>query len=88
MFKERVRTPGDALVYLTDCTLATVADLASKKSRGASEFNRQKRIAQDAVDWIKRFGIDPAGTRADDVLNKFAGSVADWAWQYDVRAKK
>lgn len=77
MSKERVRDTGGALAYLADCTLATVCDLASKKSAPKSELNRQISMAQTAIDWMDRFGVNYEGTRAAEV--KRMGSVAAWA---------
>lgn len=82
MMKHQVRSAADALSYLTDCTLATVSDLAGKKSRSAHEFYRQKNIAQAGIDWMKAFGV-PLESRAVDV--DAIGSVEEWAAQYDVR---
>lgn len=53
MFKDRVRTSEEALVYITDCTLATVSGMAMTKSRKKGEYQRQIAIAQTAIDWIK-----------------------------------
>ena len=33
MLKYNVRTPADALVYITDCNLATVESMAKKSKR-------------------------------------------------------
>lgn len=81
MFADSVRTPSDALVYLTDCTLATVVDLAMKKRRPAGEYKRQIHIAQRSIDWMDQMGIDYSNTRAADA--KKIGSVAAWARQYE-----
>ena len=75
-----VRSPEQALSYMVDCTLATVCDLASKKSRNKSEFTRQKQMAQRGVDWMVSMKIDCSGTRAADVVK--VGSVAIWAEQF------
>lgn len=80
MRKELVRTPGEALAYLIDCTLATVSDLASKKSRGKYEFERQIAIAQQGIDWATSMGVDLSTTRGADVLK--AGSVKLWAARF------
>lgn len=80
MSKHDVRDAGGALAYLTDCTLATVSDLASKKSPPKSERSRQIEMAQQAIDWMDRFGINYSKTRAADV--KAAGSVAAWAEKF------
>ena len=76
MHKCNVRTPEEALVYITDCCLATVADMAKKKSRPKGEFSRQIAIAQTACDWIKDMGIDPQGTRAEDIIGR--RTVEEW----------
>ena len=76
-----VKTPADALAYITDCTLATVCDLAMKKSRPKYEYQRQQEIAQRAMDWMDAMGIDDSGTRATDV--KAAGSVRLWAQGFE-----
>lgn len=83
MRKCDVRTPEHALAYLADCTLATVSDLAMKKSRPKGEYRRQIAIAQSAVDWMIVMGIDTAGTRAAEIANH-RGSVESWAKQYEV----
>lgn len=80
MQKHEVREPGHALAYITDCTLATVYDLARKKSRSKSEFSRQKSIAQTAIDWMQQMHIDFSNTRAEDVV--VAGGVDAWAEKY------
>ncbi|WP_409286912.1 hypothetical protein [Pseudomonas guariconensis] len=78
MSKHDVQDVGGALAYLTDCTLATVDQLAMKKSASKSELQRQIGIAQSGIDWMKRFGVDYAKTRARQV-DEFGGSVAVWA---------
>lgn len=85
MRRDRVSNAGDALVYVIDCTLATVCDLATKKSRSQYEFARQKSIAQNSIDWAVRFGLDLTGTRATQVLEY--GNVDKWANQFDVKRK-
>jgi hypothetical protein len=85
MKKDHVSNAGDALAYLIDCTLATVCELAMKKSRSQYEFARQKAIAQSAIDWAIRFGVGLVGTRAIDVMDH--GSVDKWASKFDVRGQ-
>lgn len=80
MMKHQVRNAGQALAYLTDCTMATVADLAMKKSRSKSEYKRQIGIAQQGVDWLRDFKIDSTSTRVAD-LNGM--TVEQWAMQYE-----
>jgi hypothetical protein len=80
MRKDEIRNPGQALVYITDCNLATVCRLAGKKSRSKSEFERQKSIAQTAINWMQEMQIDFSNTRAADVVA--AGSVDAWAAKF------
>lgn len=77
MQRHRVSSAADALIYITDCTLATVESMARVKGRKKNEFNRQMAIAQQAIDWMVEFGINPSNTRAADVLGG-TGKVVDW----------
>ncbi len=77
--KDQVKTSQQAIVYLADCTLATVASMAMKKSRPVFEYKRQIQIAQSAVDFINLFLCDCDGTRAQTVKNLYGGNVRDWA---------
>jgi hypothetical protein len=79
MLRRNVSTPEDALLYLTDCCLATVEGMAMKKSRIKYEFARQIAIAQEACDWLRDMGINPEGTRAEDIVGK--KTVEEWAQQ-------
>ena len=81
MFERDVRTPELALAYITDCTLATVASMAMKKSRGKGEFERQISIAQKSINWMVVMDVDMANTRAADVM-KAGGSVDAWVEPY------
>lgn len=87
MMKHLVRTPEQALLYLADCTLATVADMAMKKSKSKNEFQRQISIAQSAVDWIKDFNIEvkveKVGSRVYDVLALPDQKVETWSKSYN-----
>lgn len=82
MQKCDVKTPEDALLYLANCQLATVCDLACKKSRIKSDYTRQKSIAQLFCDWIRAFKIPVVGNnRVGDVT--VAGSVEAWAKKFE-----
>ena len=84
MMKHLVRTPEQAILYLADCTLATVADMAMKKSKSKHEFQRQIAIAQSAVNWIKDFNIEvKAGSRVHDVLALPGQNVETWSKSYN-----
>ena len=78
MMKHEVRAPGQALDYITDCCLATVCDMAMKKSRPKGEFARQISIAQTAINWMIDFEIRPT-SRAHEVINEFKGDVGAWS---------
>jgi len=80
MMKHTVRNPADALAYITCCNLATVCDMAMKKSRPKAEFKRQMQIAQTAIDWMQAMGVDFSTTRAKDVV--VCGSVEKWAEKF------
>lgn len=82
MFKHSVRTPEDALNYITECNLATVLDLAGKRSRPAGEFKRQVDIAQQAITWMQEMGVEVQSGRAKKVIANFQGSVMAYAESY------
>lgn len=81
MREHNVRSAEDALAYITDCTLATVADMASKKSRPKGEYKRQMMIAQKGCDWMQHMDISSKGTRAEDIINK--QTVKEWASRFE-----
>lgn len=80
MRKCETRTVEAAFVYVADCNLATVCDMAMKKSRPKHEFDRQVAIAQFMVDKIREFAISASGTRVAGVEG--AGSVLGYARQF------
>lgn len=83
MMKHLIRTPEQALLYLADCTLATVASMASKKSRSNYEFYRQIEIAQCAVDWLEDFNIKiEPHSRVHEVLALPDQKVETWSKKY------
>jgi hypothetical protein len=73
-----IRSPDDALMYLTECTLATVCGLAMRKKPPPGEFRRQINIAQKGVEWVQAFQIEPQ-LRVKDVITDYGGSVNEWA---------
>ena len=82
MMKSQVRTPADALAYMTDCTLATVCRMAMRKSRAAGEYQRQIAIAEFGVRWTIANGVPIEGTRVGEVYRLGRG-VAEWAKQFE-----
>jgi len=86
--EKTIRTLDEALEYMTECTLATVSDLAMKKSRSNSEFKRQKLIAQTGINLIKKLGVSPYPySRVYKVLLMFDNTVESWAALYDCKLK-
>lgn len=82
MRKDEVRSPSGALAYLVDCQLATVCDLAGKRSHSKGDLRRHISIAQSGVDWMSEFRVNLDGTRADEVVFMHAGSVEAWAKKF------
>jgi len=77
---ERVTNINEAFLYILDCNLATVGNMAMLKSKSKSEYRRQIRIAQRMIGWIKDFHIEPnKGDRAFDIINNYSGNVTKWA---------
>jgi hypothetical protein len=80
-----ISSPDYALVYMTDCTLATIESLAMKKTRPVNEYKRQISIAQKGIDWIKNFNICvDSEVRIKPIIEEFNSDVAKWAKQYEV----
>ena len=80
--KNNVKNMGSALSYMTECTLATVCGIASKRFRPKHEFQRQINMAQLGIDWIKEFGVEYGdGGRVEQII-KIGWSVAQWAEQF------
>jgi|LakMenE18May11ns_1017448.scaffolds.fasta_scaffold9444585_1 hypothetical protein len=85
MHKYKVKNTEEAFTYITDCLLATVSDLAMKKSRTKSDYERHIEIAQSAINWMVSFNIVPeTKSRACEVINSHKRIVRDWAKQYEV----
>jgi hypothetical protein len=63
----------EALAYLTECTLATVQDLAGRSRPPKGELARQVSIAQTGVDWVKTF-VKPGDRcgcgRVQEIINR------------------
>lgn len=79
-----VHDQNDALLYMANCQLATVAEMALKKTRAKHEYGRQTDIAQLLVNWIQEFHIEvDSGNRVADVLALPSKSVKEWASKYE-----
>lgn len=83
MHKHEIRNEGDALVYLTDCTLATVETLAMRKTPPKAELSRQMSMAEHAISWIYSCGLNYKGSRIEDV--KAAGGINKWVEQMQAK---
>lgn len=70
---ENVTTASDALIYLSECNLATVEGLSLKKSKLKTSYARHIEIAQISIDFLSKIGINADSSRVSDV--KKAGSV-------------
>jgi hypothetical protein len=78
-----VRTPEQALAYITECNLATVSSMAMHKSRSKSEFARQISIAQIAIDWMMQMNVSFATESSImQIVSEYGSSVKAWSEQY------
>lgn len=75
MREAEVQTPDEALIYVIDCTLATVSKLSLLKNPPKNELKRQIGIAQKGINFMSRFDIDYSGTRAEEIT----GTVQEWS---------
>jgi hypothetical protein len=82
-------TAEDGLIYLTECTLATVEILADMQPSPPGELNRQCAIAQRGLDLIRSLSLadrspslssDEADSWRVAVLLKSGQRVREWAW--------
>lgn len=74
---KQFRTAEEAVVYMTECALATVENMAMRKRFPVGEFNRQVDIAQAGVTFIRNNRITSSG-RVAEVISDFNGEVALW----------
>ena len=75
----------DALIFMTEYTLITVAHLRTKKSATRYETSRQVGIAQIGINSImdEKVGLEAIKPqRIIEVINQYNGRVEDWAEQY------
>ena len=78
---DQIDNPRQALLYLTDCALATVGDIAiSGKKINKFEYERHILIAQTAIDLLMKFNIEiGVYTRIYEVVVLNKKSVKEWA---------
>ena len=82
MIASRVQTKEDVILYLVECTLATVSFMAMTKLKRKSDYQRQILIAQHGCDWIESMQIVPEEhSRITEIIYK--QTVAQWAAKYE-----
>lgn len=85
------------IAYLTECTVATVDEMATKKSRPSCEYERQKSIAQKGIDYLRNISGELDETiqtivdshkcsRVIEILEQRI-SVSEFAKKYEVPKK-
>lgn len=75
-----IKNASEALLWLADCTLATVAKMQMKRNPTKYELSRQISMAQTAIKWIRAENLEiPEFTRVRDVIDDYGGIVQDWA---------
>jgi hypothetical protein len=81
MRKEDVRSPTDAVIYLVDCTLATVEMLALRKNPPRTEYLRQIEIAQVGISWLEEYDVPTKSSKISSRINEICGkqTVSEWA---------
>ncbi|MBI6883131.1 hypothetical protein [Pseudomonas putida] len=82
-----IRSPGEALSYMVECTLATVADLLLKKNPPKFETARQIEMAQNGFNMIRYTDEKMYGLRSSKVNTVFNGSVQAWADDFRARGE-
>ncbi|MHD0644206.1 hypothetical protein ACYPKM_01050 [Pseudomonas aeruginosa] len=76
-----IRDVGQAVAYVTDCYLASVASLAMKAKPSKSDLQRLLIIAQCGVDHVRKRGIEWGSPRLKKLIAA-GGNVYEWAAQY------
>lgn len=74
---KNIRSRDDALVFLTECCLATLDHLVDLSRPPKQEIERQISIAQTGIDWIKTAESRERSSRVDEVIDR-GGSVREW----------
>jgi hypothetical protein len=84
VYEHAVHDEKDALLYLINCQLATLTDMAMRKSRPKYEYKRQIDIAQNLVNWIQEFHIEvDEGNRVQGVLDTPSKTVEEWVKRFE-----
>ena len=76
-------TTEQALIYITECTLATVAHQTYLKKKTMGEYDRQISIAQKSIDGIMANKLKARrGERVYMVIEHYDGDVQKWIRNY------
>jgi hypothetical protein len=81
MNHSKIKTESDAIIYLTECTLATVESIAMRKNYPVGERKSHISLAQKAINIVKWFGIISSPTispRIEEVIVKYDLNVELW----------
>lgn len=79
LYEHNLQNTEECLIWLMDCTLATVEDLAMRKSPPKGEFHRQIMMAQVTLNMLRQEYKDVSATRAAKIISEFNSSVQSWA---------
>jgi len=81
--EHNIRSVDDAFLYYTDCELATLIDMAMKKSKPKNEYIRHKAIAKGMIEIIIGHKLDykDRGTRIDKVIA--CGGIDNYVKEYE-----
>lgn len=75
----RVKTPEEALAFLTERNLSTVKIMTLRRFVSKQDVSRQIQIAQEGINWIISMGISSSVTpRVKTIISDFNGSVQQW----------
>lgn len=77
-FRHELRTTEDALVYVTECNLATVSHMNYLKRKSMHEFDRQINIAQTGIDFCKLIDRALLSGRVLEVIDSYSANVKEW----------
>lgn len=84
-----IQCVDEALAYMTECELATVEELAVRKTKSRRAYDRHIAIAQVGVDWLVRSQdwVIEMTCRPRVITENYEGSVRAWAEQMEERAR-
>ena len=81
--KESVNCDEEAIVFLVECELATVATIASHKKINQSEYKCHLSIAQFGIDYIKNNMLAYCEyMRINIIISSKSKNVEEWAKRY------